>query len=145
MNNGYKLGFTIKQLHGAFESNRNNFFRQYNVTGSQMDILEYLDAKTNKMATVAEIQTYLNVSYATVSGIVSRLEEKTFVDKMKGVSDRRQTNVSISDNKEVKDLLKLQHVYLESMDQKVTEDFTESEVDTLILLLERLLSNSEGT
>lgn len=143
MKNGIKLGFLIKRLHGTFEANRNNFFRQYDMTSSQMDILEFLDLKEEKMATIAEIHEYLGVSYATVSGIVKRLEQKKFVDKKKDHSDKRITYVMLCKNKDLKQLFDAQHAYLETLDQKLTANFTDEEENTLIYLLNKLYVNNE--
>ena len=43
-------------------------FRQYDVTSSQMDLLDYLDQREQKAASQKEIVDYLQISYATVSG-----------------------------------------------------------------------------
>ena len=56
---GKKLGRLVKLVHLSFENGRNRFFRQYDVTSSQMDLLDYLDQKEQKAASQKEIVEYL--------------------------------------------------------------------------------------
>ena len=50
MANGKKLGRLVKLVHLSFENGRNRFFRQYDITSSQMELLDYLAQKEQKSA-----------------------------------------------------------------------------------------------
>ena len=76
MANGKKLGRLVKLVHLSFENGRNRFFRQYDITSSQMELLDYLAQMEQKSASQKEIVEYLQLSYATVSGLIKRLETK---------------------------------------------------------------------
>ena len=140
MSKGKKLGRLVKLVHLSFENGRNRFFKQYDVTGSQMDLLDYLDQREEKAASQKEIVDYLQLSYATVSGLIKRLETKGYLRRIASSEDKRANLLMLTDQAE--QLFKRCREHMGARDRALMRDFTQEEKDQFVSLLERILKNS---
>lgn len=140
MSNGKKLGRLVKLVHLSFENGRNQFFRQYDVTSSQMDLLDYLDQKEQKAASQKEVVDYLRLSYATVSGLVGRLEAKGYLRRLSSEEDRRANRIMLTSQAE--QLFEKCRQHMGARDRYLTRGFTQEEKEEFIYLLEKILKNS---
>lgn len=140
MNQGKKLGRLVKLVHLAFENGRNRFFRQHDVTSSQMDILDYLDQREEKTASQKELVEYLNLSYATVSGLISRLEAKGYLCRRTSSEDKRANLIALTPR--AGDLFQKCSVHMDRRDRDLLRGFTDEEREQFVYFLEKILENS---
>lgn len=140
MKNGIKLGRLIKLIHLSFENNRNAVFARYDMTSSQMELLQFLDEQPKKEATQKAIVEYLQISYATVSGLIKRLEAKEYITRSGSDTDSRVSVIRLAPAAQT--LFAVCHQYLEAQDQYMTQDFTPEEEEMLVTLLGKLLKNA---
>ncbi len=139
MENGMKLGRLIKQLNLIFEANRNAFLKEYDITSSQMDILEFLSEQEDTPAQMKTIVAYLGSSYATVSGLIDRMVKKDLLVYVMSESDKRAREVCMSDTG--KYIYEQSHEYLEQLDQKAVQHFSRKDQDQLTQYLQQLETN----
>ena len=86
-----------------------------------------------------EIETYLDVSHATVSGIISRLAEKGYVSCEKSKTDSRAKTVRLTEKEYASfDEMKRRRTELETM---LLKGFSENEKETMRKNLERIYQN----
>ena len=89
-------GKLIKQIHDELQKNANNAMRSLDVTMVQLDALMELDRCTEKQLSLKEVEQRLHVAQSTAAGIISRLEQKGFVEGFGDAADRRIKLVRIT-------------------------------------------------
>ncbi|MFC6180562.1 MarR family winged helix-turn-helix transcriptional regulator [Lactiplantibacillus daowaiensis] len=136
-----KLGFLIKQAHLKFEVARNEFYKTYEMTGPQVDVIEFLATQPDQRAPLNTIVTHLQVSYATTSGLVTRLVKKGFVQKCPAPNDKRSVQVQLVPCPQLDAIFAAEHVALSQVDQQLTVNFSTTEFDTFVRLLRKLNAN----
>ncbi|ETY72667.1 MarR family winged helix-turn-helix transcriptional regulator [Lactiplantibacillus fabifermentans] len=140
-NDDVKLGFLIKQANLKFEAARNAFYEQYGMTGSQADVLEFLKNQPAQTAPIGDIVGALQVSYATTSGLINRLEKKELVERIVNPDDQRSFLITLSDKTTVAEIFAAENAALSVVDQQLTRDFTPAEFVTFVRLLRQLNHN----
>ena len=141
INDDIKLGFLIKQAHLKFEAARNAFYEQYGMTGSQADVLEFLKTQPAQTAPIGDIVGALQVSYATTSGLINRLEKKGLVERLVNPDDQRSFLIVLSDKTMVAEIFAAENAALSVVDQQLTRNFTPTEFATFVRLLRQLNHN----
>lgn len=89
-------GKLIKQIHDELRKNANNAMRDQDITMVQLDALMELDRCSEKQLSLKELEQKLHVAQSTAAGIISRLEQKGFVDGFGDAADRRVKLVRIT-------------------------------------------------
>ena len=89
----YKL---IKQISDEMQKNANNALRSQNMTVTQMETLIELESISEKQCTLKELEHRLHVAQSTAAGIITRLEQKGFVEGFGDPADRRIKVVRIT-------------------------------------------------
>ena len=82
-------GALIKQINDELEKQANNSLRADDLTMAQMGVLLALDWTGGKQMTLKELEKVIHVAQSTAAGIVSRLEQKGFVECFGSTEDRR--------------------------------------------------------
>ncbi|MCI2058016.1 MAG: MarR family transcriptional regulator [Oscillibacter sp.] len=89
-------GFLIKQIHDRLEKRSNNELRAQDLTMMQISVLLALEAADGKQRSMKELERHFGVAQPTVAGIVSRLEQKAFVQAHGDAEDKRIKIVHIT-------------------------------------------------
>lgn len=132
-------GFLIKQINDALAKQSNNTLRSQDLTLAQLTVLIWLNELPDKTAPLKELERALGVAQSTAAGIVSRLEQKEFVEGFGDPSDKRIKMLRI--------MPKGEQCYGEarlSMDEtegKLLAGLDEEEKTTLARLLQKVKSN----
>ena len=85
-----------QKIHDEIEKQANALLRQQGLTLSQMNVLMELDAIPGHQLTLKELEGLLHVAQSTAAGIVTRLEQKGFVESFTDENDRRVKKVAIT-------------------------------------------------
>ena len=83
MPNTIPSGQLIKLLHDRLERHANNTLRGKDLTMMQVAVLMELQEAEQKQRSMKELERKFCVAQSTVAGIISRLEQKGFVDRRK--------------------------------------------------------------
>ena len=142
MESGRKLGRLMKVISSAYDATKNALLEQYDLTSRQVDLLGFLREREGREATQKELTEYLHASCATTSGVVKRLAEKGFVERVACEGDKRSVTIRLTD--EAVALVDECVQQFRSMDELVMAGFTDEDKEQLIDLLERLLANAEA-
>ena len=79
------VGVYLKKISERLQAYADKKGYGYDVTYAQGKVLFFLHAHAGGECSMKEIETYLDVSHATVSGIISRLAEKGYVKRIRFV------------------------------------------------------------
>lgn len=142
MESGRKLGRLMKVISSAYDATKNALLEQYGLTSRQVDLLGFLREREGHEATQKELTEYLHASCATTSGVVKRLAEKGFVERVACEGDKRSITIRLTD--EAASVVDECVREFRSMDDLVMAGFTEEDEAQLMELLERLLANAEA-
>ena len=137
------IGFDFKRIHVTIEAKVNSDLREKGLTFSQMGVMRCLFRNREGIATQKDIETFLSLKHPTVVGIIRRLEKNGFVTVSENHGPGRSKVVALTDKgKAVKDSLKESR---EAWERLMLRGFSDSEADTLQVLLERVHRNlTEG-
>ena len=120
----------------------NQELEAFNLTGSQLSVLTYLQRRGEEKTTIRDIQQNLMCSHPTATGLVKRLEKKGFVHTIIDPDDRRARIVCLEPS--------FLSVFLENthsvseMDEIVMKGLSQEERDQLCNLLQRVYLNIES-
>ena len=142
MDGGRKLGRLMKVISSAYDATKNALLDQYDLTSRQVDLLGFLREHDNHEATQKELTEYLHTSYATTSGVIKRLVEKGFVERVTSKDDRRANVIRLADDAVpvVDECVRK----FRSMDALLMAGLSDEDQERLMDLLERLLANAEA-
>jgi len=91
-----ELFVSIRKIIRAIDIRSKKLSKEAGVTGPQLMILQEL-ART-KGVTAKQVSTQVNLSQATVTNILDRLESKNFIKRIRSESDRRRVALFLTDD-----------------------------------------------
>lgn len=128
---------TDKQLLSVMEKCGHFLYHRRGYSLKQHYILKLLN--TNGKMTQSQLQEYISVKAGTISEIVSKLEKNGCITKQKDESDKRKTNLEITEagKRLYEEKAEIERNQLGMLFTALTED----EKKTAILLLTKLLED----
>ncbi|MCL1067694.1 MarR family winged helix-turn-helix transcriptional regulator [Shewanella olleyana] len=90
-----ELFVSIRKIIRAIDIRSRKLSKEAGVTGPQLIILQEL--ARIKGVTAKEVSTQVNLSQATVTNILDRLESKHFIKRVRSESDRRRVALFLTD------------------------------------------------
>ena len=95
--NNRRLGLMVKMVNEAIAKRANNQMRRHGVTVMQSHLLLALYAAEDMQLSLKELERKFNVAQATIAGLVSRMEEKGFLETFPHPHDRRAKIARLTD------------------------------------------------
>lgn len=138
--NNMSVGRLIKISNLLFETYINNSLKEMNLTNSQMNVLlcVYVMGKKNKDVNQVDIQNIFNLSNPTVSGILSRLEDKGFLVRE---NDGRKNRIKLTDNGI--QLIRNGEEKIKLIEDKIVNCLSSDEKDILLNILRKIIVNNK--
>jgi DNA-binding MarR family transcriptional regulator len=139
MGNYDKCGMLIKRLNDAVTKRANNDLRALGLTRSQLQLLLTLNAQSNGILSLKDLEKLLCVTQQTAAGIVTRLEEKGFVGYAGSAEDKRvKLAVLTPDGREI---CRKAQSSMDGTERQLVSGMTESERQQFKLLLQKAYDN----
>jgi MarR family multiple gene transcriptional regulator MgrA len=136
-------GMYLKKISEKLEKRANANAHKREFTFSQGKVLWYLHKRDGENVTMRDIERFLDCSHATVSGLVSRLEEKGLVCMEQSASDRRAKVVKLTE-KEWNNFRAMQ-AHRREMETLLLQGFSAEERTQFLAYLQRVYQNvSDG-
>ena len=133
------VGVYLKKISERLQAYADKKGYGYDVTYAQGKVLFFLHAHAGGECSMKEIETYLDVSHATVSGIISRLAEKGYVTCEKSKADSRAKTVRLTEKEYASfDEMQRRRADIETM---LLKGFSDAEKETMQKKLERIYQN----
>lgn len=138
----HRYGMYFKRIHLDIEKEIHTKLSAYNLTKSQLDILNYLDQHPDQMTCQKDLQNYLHVSNATINGLVNRLEQNGYIYRITNSEDKRMVSIHPTEKaNQIKDLF-LTTIY--NLEQKMMAHIAPDKQEELVNLLEEMIQNIES-
>lgn len=132
------VGLYVKKIADRLQAYADKKGFAHSVTYAQGKVLYFLHSHGGE-SSMKEIEEYLDVSHATVSGIISRLVEKDYVTCEKSKTDSRAKTVRVTEKENASfGEMKRRRADLEKM---LLKGFSEEEKETMRKNLERVYNN----
>ena len=132
-------GVYIKKIAERLQAYADKKGYRHDVTFAQGKVLFYLHVQAGGEAAMKSVEEYLDVSHATVSGIISRLKEKGYVECEKSKEDARAKTVRLTakENASFEEMKKRRA----DMERMLLKGFSEEERAAFSSFLERVYQN----
>ena len=115
-----------------------NALEKMELTAAQGHIMAYL-AHAEQPPCPRDLEAEFHLTHPTVSGLLSRLEQKGFIELRSDAKDRRCKRIYVLE-KGVQ-CHELMHATIQENEQRMVSDFTAEEKEVFSLLLKRAIRN----
>lgn len=133
------IGPLIRLLNKEFEQLHSEKAKSMGLTPVQLFVLHYIAKHQGQNICHRDIEKQFELTHATVSGIISRLESKGFITCYADENDRRYRNIVITDKAKCVENEMKNHI--EHYEEQLVTGFSEEEKKLLISFIIRLLDN----
>lgn len=132
----------LRILHWCTDQSMTSALETMELTAAQGHIMGYLTHQTQPPCP-RDIEKEFQLSHPTVSGILSRLEQKGFIELRTDPDDRRCKRIFIlPKGQQCHDLM---HQTIERNEQRIVAGFTPEEQEQFGILLQRAITNMGGS
>ncbi|MBR3975597.1 MAG: winged helix-turn-helix transcriptional regulator [Clostridia bacterium] len=133
------IGPLIRMLENAIEQKMNNDVSQMELTSAQIFTLHFLCKNEKKDICQKDIEAFFGLSHATVSGIISRLEAKGFLESVSAEDDRRKKLIRATGKAKKCDSTVAEQI--KETEELLLKNFSEKEKEMLFIYILRMLDN----
>ena len=138
----YHFGHMLRILHWCTDQSMSNALETMELTAAQGHIMVYL-AHQKTPPCPRDIESAFQLSHPTVSGILSRLEQKRFIQLRTDPEDRRCKRIYILE-KGIQ-CHELMHKTIQNNEKRIVEGFSPEEQELFGQLLQRAITNMGGS
>lgn len=139
LNETVHLGPLFKTIGNTLNSNITQQMQSAGLTSAQMFILHFLSRHTDIPIYQKDVEDALELSHATVAGIISRLESKGFIRLEPSEKDKRCKRIVATDK--AKELDAETGRVIDETEAKMLAGFSSEEASLLREYLHRILHN----
>ena len=134
----YHYGHLLRHLHCCADQAMTNALASMELTAAQGPIIGYL-AHRKTPPCAKDIEETFHLSHPTVSGILSRLEKKGFVEFRPDETDRRCKRIYLLPKG--LQCSEMMHDTIRATEARLVESFTEEEMAQFSQFLDRAIAN----
>ena len=135
-------GHLIRILHWCVDQSMTNALTGMELTAAQGHIMGYL-AHRQEPPCSRDVEEAFQLSHPTVSGLLSRLEKKGFIEFRCDEEDRRCKRIYMLPKGQ--QCHELMHSTILHNEELLVQDFTEAEKEQFFALLSRAIHNMGGS
>ena len=135
-------GHSLRILHGCTDQFLSAAVTQMDLTPVQSRVVGYL-AHRSEPPCAKDVEEEFQLSHPTVSGILSRLEKKAFVEFRPDPADRRCKRIYVLEKGW--ELIGQIHRIINENEDRIVDGFTEEEKQQFAAFLERAIRNMGGS
>ena len=132
------VGWKIKRLHSAYAQFRERNIQKLDLTSTQAFLLGYLSHHSDAPVYAGDIGRDFGLRHPTVSGLLSRMEQKGFV-RYEADEDHRRKRIVLTERALAVHEQILEQIHATNM--LATANLTKDEVATLHRLLDQVYAN----
>ncbi len=138
----YHYGHLLRILHWCTDQAMTSALETMELTAAQGHIMGYL-AHKQEPPCPRDVEAEFHLSHPTVSGLLSRLEQKGFIELRTDPDDRRCKRIYILEKgHQCHDLM---HHTIQTNERRIVEGFTPEEQEQFAALLQRAITNMGGS
>lgn len=137
----YRYGYMLRQLHRCTDQTMTAALETMELTAAQGHIMAFL-AHAEQPLCPRDIEAEFQLSHPTVSGLLSRMEQKGFIELHPDPDDRRCKRIHILPKGW--QCHELMHQIIQENEQRIVDGFTPEEQAQFAALLQRSITNMGG-
>lgn len=137
----YHYGHLLRVLHWCTDQSMTSALESMELTASQGHIMAYLAHRSHPPCP-RDIEAEFQLSHPTVSGLLSRMEQKGFIELRTDPDDRRCKRVYVLDKG--RQCHELMHQTIQANEKRIVDGFTPEEQALFSQLLQRAITNMGG-
>ena len=137
----YHYGHMLRILHWCTDQSMTSALETMELTAAQGHIMAFL-AHQKTPPCPRDIESEFQLSHPTVSGILSRLEQKGFIQLQSDPKDRRCKRIYVLPKGNA--CHELMHATILRNEQRIVDGFTPEEQELFGQLLQRAITNMGG-
>ena len=132
-------GHMIRILHWCCDQTMTDALNQVDLTASQGRLMAFVAHRREQPTYAKDVEAELHLTHPTVSGLLSRLEQKGFVELQTDPSDRRSKRIVVSE----KGLAchERMHAVIQENESRIVQGFTPEEKEQFAQFLRRAIDN----
>lgn len=134
-------GYWVRVLGNCTTQAMSAALASMDLTGAQGQIMGYITHRDSPPC-ARDIENEFQLSHPTVSGILSRLEQKDFIEFREDPADHRCKRIYVLDKG--RQLDETMHQAIGDLEEKLVRDFTEEEKAQFAAFLTRAIDNLGG-
>ena len=136
-----RYGFLVRILYWCTHQSMDHALETMELTAAQGHIMAYL-AHAQKPPCPRDLEAEFHLTHPTVSGLLSRLEQKGFIQLQTDPEDRRYKRIYVLEKgMQCHDFM---HRTIQENERRMTEGFTPEEKEIFSDLLQRAIRNMGG-
>jgi DNA-binding MarR family transcriptional regulator len=136
------LGHWIKRAFLALSGHMNDLLRPHDLTYSQWQVLSFVARHTDGAATQKDLQCWLKVEAATLTGVIDGLVRRGWLTRAESVDDRRVKQLALTpEGKAVHDAVS--PWLSRAVQARVLEGLSPGQVTVAREVLQRVVENLE--
>ena len=133
-----RFGFLVRILHWCSHNSMDNALEKMELTSAQGHIMAYL-AHAETPPCPRDLEAAFHLTHPPVSGLLSRLEQKGFLELRTDPEDRRCKRIYVLEKGW--QCHELMHSILLENEQRMVDGFTQEEQELFFQLLQRAIRN----
>ncbi len=133
------IGPVLRVIHTAIDQHLSNRAQEMELTSAQLFVLHYIIRNDDSDVYQKDIEARLELSHATVSGLIARLESKGFLECVPGTADKRYKRLCATEKARCCEAQ--MHMNIEQTEQLLLNGMTEEEIEQFKSYLDRILCN----
>ena len=134
-------GHLIRHLHSCTDQSMTNALASMELTAAQGHIMGFLAHRKDPPCS-RDIEEAFQLSHPTVSGLLSRMEKKGFIEFRTDEADRRCKRIYVLDKG--RECQEMMHNTILANEERLVQGFTEEEKEQFARLLHRAIGNMGG-
>lgn len=95
------IGRLLKKADNQLTKKFDQFAAQYDLTGTQMSIIDFLSRHSNQTTTQKAIEIEFNIKRSTTTVLLQRMEKKSLVRRFDSATDARKKMVVLTDKSRI--------------------------------------------
>ena len=135
------FGHYVRILHWCTDQRMKSALTEVDLTASQGPILGFI-AHRKTAPCSRDIEEEFHLTHPTVSGLLSRLEKKDFIEFLPDETDRRCKRIYL--RPKGKEFIETIHRIIKETEVQMVQDFTEEEKELFHAFLGRAITNMGG-
>lgn len=133
------VGLYLKRISEALDKRMDAQLRAYGLTNTQAHVLAYLRRRKGESVTLKDVEQFLGVSHATVSGVVRRLQKNGYLAVCVDETDKRARNLTATRKEE--EFFETLRANRQSAEDRILQGFDARERAQLSAYLQRIYEN----
>ena len=137
-----EIGFYLKSIFHIMEKNLNRNLEKIDLTSTQAHILMFLYKNRNRVINQRDIEKEFELTNPTVNGILNRLENKNFIERVVSQVDARNKEINLTD----KSILLINDMFKQAknMENKMIAGIDKDELNIFYNVIKKIFNNVQG-